>query len=64
MLHHRPEGYTNAVPASPDVNNRPGYVQPTLAQLVRVRGLSSVYHLNAIQSWKIARDGTVSNVHA
>jgi sulfane dehydrogenase subunit SoxC len=41
-----------------------GYVQPTLAQLVRARGLSSVYHLNAIQSWKIARDGSVSNVHA
>lgn len=41
-----------------------GYVQPTLAELVRVRGLNSVYHLNAIQSWKVARDGSVSNVHA
>lgn len=44
-----------------------GYVQPTLRQLVGVRGLNgpvgSVYHLNAIQSWKIANDGKVSNVH-
>ena len=44
-----------------------GYVQPTLKQLVGVRGLNgplgSVYHLNAIQSWKIAIDGKVSNVH-
>lgn len=41
-----------------------GYVQPTLAELVKVRGLNSVYHLNAIQSWHIAADGTVTNVHA
>jgi sulfane dehydrogenase subunit SoxC len=41
-----------------------GYVQPTLAQLVRVRGVNSVYHLNAIQSWHVASDGTVTNVHA
>jgi len=45
-----------------------GYVQPTIAQLVAVRGLNgptgSVYHLNGIQSWKIAADGAVTNVHA
>ncbi|MFZ3585500.1 molybdopterin-dependent oxidoreductase, partial [Loktanella sp. DJP18] len=41
-----------------------GYVQPTLQQLVEVRGLKSVYHLNAIQSWHIAPDGEVTNVHA
>ncbi|WP_281967697.1 sulfite dehydrogenase [Roseovarius nanhaiticus] len=41
-----------------------GYVQPTLEQLVEVRGLKSVYHLNAIQSWHIAPDGEVHNVHA
>jgi sulfane dehydrogenase subunit SoxC len=44
-----------------------GYVQPTLGQLVAVRGLNgpvgSVYHLNAIQSWHVARDGKVTNVH-
>ncbi len=41
-----------------------GYQQPTLEQLVEVRGLKSVYHLNAIQSWHIAPDGEVTNVHA
>jgi len=44
-----------------------GYVQPTLGQLVAVRGLNgplgSIYHLNAIQSWRLASDGRVSNVH-
>jgi len=41
-----------------------GYVQPTLAGLVKARGLNSVYHLNGIQSWHVASDGTVTNVHA
>jgi sulfane dehydrogenase subunit SoxC len=45
-----------------------GYVQPTLAQLTAIRGANgpfgSVYHLNAIQSWAVAADGSVSNVHA
>ena len=41
-----------------------GYVQPTLTELVEVRGIHSVYHLNAIQSWHIASTGEVSNVHA
>jgi sulfane dehydrogenase subunit SoxC len=46
-----------------------GYIQPTLEQLVAVRGLDggkfgSIYHLNAIQSWQVASDGSVSNVHA
>jgi len=45
-----------------------GYVQPTLKELVAIRGLSgpfgSIYHLNAIQSWAVAADGSVSNVHA
>jgi sulfane dehydrogenase subunit SoxC len=46
-----------------------GYVQPTLGQLIAARGnalngpLGSVYHLNAIQSWQVANDGKVSNVH-
>jgi len=44
-----------------------GYMQPTLRQLVNLRGLNgplgSIYHLNAIQSWKISNDGKVSNVH-
>jgi sulfane dehydrogenase subunit SoxC len=45
-----------------------GYVQPSLSQLVAVRGLNgplgSIYHLNGIQSWQVAADGKVSNVHA
>ena len=45
-----------------------GYVQPTIDQLVAVRGLNgptgSVYHLNGVQSWKVASDGAVTNVHA
>jgi len=41
-----------------------GYVQPTLAELVKVRGLNSIYHNNAIQGWKVAADGSVHNVHA
>ena len=44
-----------------------GYVQPTLGQLIAVRGhngpIGSIYHLNAIQSWLVATDGRVSNVH-
>jgi sulfane dehydrogenase subunit SoxC len=41
-----------------------GYVQPTLAELVNVRGLNSIYFNNAIQNWKVAADGSVHNVHA
>jgi sulfane dehydrogenase subunit SoxC len=44
-----------------------GYVQPTLAQLISIRGsngpFGSIYHLNAIQSWGVAVDGSVTNVH-
>jgi sulfane dehydrogenase subunit SoxC len=40
-----------------------GYVQPQLAELVKVRGLRSSFHNNAIQSWKVGADGSVHNVH-
>jgi sulfane dehydrogenase subunit SoxC len=44
-----------------------GYQQPTLGQVIALRGLDgplgSIYHLNAIQSWQVASDGKVSNVH-
>lgn len=46
------------------VTDETGYVQPTLEELVAVRGTDSVYHLNAIQSWHVASDGEVTNVHA
>lgn len=39
-----------------------GYVQPTLNQLKAVRGTNSIYHKNGIHTWKVATDGTVSNV--
>jgi sulfane dehydrogenase subunit SoxC len=38
-----------------------GYEQPALAALVDVRGTNSSYHNNAIQVWKIAGDGTITN---
>ena len=41
-----------------------GYVQPTLAELLAVRGLNSFYHNNAIWPWRIADDGEVTNAAA
>jgi len=41
-----------------------GYVQPTLAELLAVRGDNSVYHNNGIWPWRIAEDGEVSNALA
>ena len=39
-----------------------GYLQPTLQQLRSARGLNTVDHNNAIQSWGINEHGDVSNV--
>ncbi len=39
-----------------------GYVQPTIDQLRAVRGVNSVYHKNAIHTWRVNSDGTVNNV--
>ena len=41
-----------------------GYVQPTLAELVAVRGLNSFYHNNAIWPWRIDENGEVTNAQA
>ena len=41
-----------------------GYVQPSRAELLAVRGTNSLYHYNGIQSWKIDAGGEVTNVHA
>src|SRR3979409_1427825 len=41
-----------------------GYVQPTLAELLGVRGENSFYHNNAIWPWRIASDGEVTNAAA
>jgi len=39
-----------------------GYVQPMLRQLREVRGTRSIYHNNAIQTWRVDGTGEVSNV--
>ena len=41
-----------------------GYEQPTRKELVAQRGLSAVYHYNAIQPWSVAASGRVANVAA
>jgi sulfane dehydrogenase subunit SoxC len=42
-----------------------GYAQPTHQQLIAERGEleGMFYHMNAIQSWGVATDGSVKNVH-
>ncbi len=44
-----------------------GYTQPTHQQLIAERGPleapGMMYHMNAIQSWGVASDGSVKNVH-
>lgn len=39
-----------------------GYVQPTYQQLRAVRGVNSMYHNNAIQTWQVKPSGEVENV--
>ena len=39
-----------------------GFVQPTIRQLRAVRGTRSIYHNNAIQTWRVDATGEVSNV--
>jgi sulfane dehydrogenase subunit SoxC len=39
-----------------------GYVQPTYSQLRAVRGTNSIYHKNAIHTWKVNENGSVDNV--
>lgn len=40
-----------------------GYVQPTFAELLKVRGENSFYHNNAIQPWRIDAAGEVTNAN-
>jgi sulfane dehydrogenase subunit SoxC len=37
-----------------------GYTQPTLAEFKKVRGSGTDYHFNAIRTWNVAADGTVT----
>jgi sulfane dehydrogenase subunit SoxC len=39
-----------------------GYVQPTKAELRKVRGVNSIYHNNGIQTWHVKANGEVENV--
>jgi sulfane dehydrogenase subunit SoxC len=39
-----------------------GYVQPSKAELRKVRGVNSIYHNNGIQTWRVAPNGEVENV--
>ena len=48
-------GRPGALQAGP--STRPGYVQPTRAQLVEARGVNSFYHYNGIQTWDVAQTG-------
>jgi sulfane dehydrogenase subunit SoxC len=37
-----------------------GYVQPSRAELLKVRGIGTDYHFNPIVGWRVAADGNVS----
>ena len=39
-----------------------GYVQPSKAELRKVRGVNSIYHNNGIQTWLVRSTGEVENV--
>lgn len=38
-----------------------GYVQPTIQQLIDVRGKNSIYHMNGIKSWAVDKNGEVTS---
>lgn len=44
------------------VHDSTGYIQPQRAQLVAARGTRSIYHNNAIQTWRVGETGEVDNV--
>jgi sulfane dehydrogenase subunit SoxC len=39
-----------------------GYVQPPKQALVDARGVNSGYHFNAMQTWRVAPSGAITNV--
>lgn len=39
-----------------------GYVQPSKAELRKIRGVNSIYHNNGIQTWHVLKNGEVENV--
>jgi sulfane dehydrogenase subunit SoxC len=40
-----------------------GYVQPSRSELIAKRGRNGFYHYNAVVTWKVDSDGTVSHVY-
>lgn len=40
-----------------------GYVQPTMQQLVEVRGVNSTYHMNGIKTWAVDASGEVTSAY-
>ena len=44
------------------VEDDTGFVQPTIRQLRAVRGTRSIYHNNAVQTWRVDPSGAVANV--
>jgi sulfane dehydrogenase subunit SoxC len=44
------------------VQDETGYVQPTKAELRKLRGYNSIYHNNGIQTWHVQANGEVENV--
>jgi sulfane dehydrogenase subunit SoxC len=41
-----------------------GYVQPAFSELLGTRGDNSFYHNNAVQPWRVAIDGEITNANA
>lgn len=41
-----------------------GAVQPTRDSVMAGRGVGSFYHYNGLQAWRVAEDGSLSNVYA
>ncbi|MBU6499138.1 MAG: sulfite dehydrogenase [Rhodospirillales bacterium] len=39
-----------------------GFVQPTIAELRRIRGVNPIYNNNSIQTWQVKPDGSVFDV--
>ena len=44
------------------VQDETGYVQPSKAELRKIRGVNSIYHNNGIQTWHVQTNGEVENV--
>ena len=38
------------------------YVQPTIDELQKIRGVNSIYHNNSIATWLVSKNGKVDNV--